>query len=128
MTEVLLRQEQQLAGALHNAVLESFLLHVRIIGEVLLGRGPENNVKPADLLDDTSEWDKTKDSLLPTVASMMQYIHRHLAHLSKDRTYVKMNWNDAAIYSECKDAFEKFIECLEPEKVEYLKKGLKGIE
>ena len=131
-TSEYLQKNRDKRDMLSNAVLESFLIHARLIHEFLIKANWKDNLKADELVDDVDLWKQTKPSLFPNLGrtqeiGKLQYkngwydlIHKYLAHLSRARISFKPKWPVTDIYSECKDALGKFIICLGDKKRSYL--------
>lgn len=105
---------------LDNALLDSYLLHSRVL-YAFFCTPPSNKKDPDGDLDDVSAsqffddptlWDTAKASLFPKMKDQNKLIHKHLAHLTYTRVGIKYPWNITEIHSEFKAAFAEFIKLL----------------
>ena len=115
-----------------NAILESFLIHARLIHEFIRKRGYKDNLTAKELVEDADVWDKKIIRLFPKLGRSQHIggvefkygyydlIHKHLAHLTKARIGFKPKWPISEIYDECKNAFMTFLHCLDTNRRKYI--------
>lgn len=107
-----------------NALLDSFLLHARVLYDFFCkapssrtdADGDPDDVVAQQFFDDPSTWQAIADELLPTVRSQQIELNKHLAHLTYTRLQTKIQWNITEMFKEFAVAWKKFLESLPNER------------
>jgi hypothetical protein len=101
-------------GWLLNALLESFVIHVRVHLEFLYPKGPNRDaVIAADYFPSSNHWEKLRPALSDTLKKARIRAHQELAHL----TYARLNvtpetkpWAFIEIANQIQNAMHIFLE------------------
>lgn len=111
-----------------NAILEAFLIHVRLIYAFFSKPARKDDIAVDDLVDDKAKWNNIRLNLFPNSGRPQEIggikykkgwydlIHKHLAHFTKARLSFKPVWPISDLYYECQDALKMFVDCLNEEK------------
>ncbi len=106
----------------HNASVEAFLLHSRVLAEFFTARNP----KPDDVVaaDYVSDW--TADDDIRALDQAQKSIHKRLAHLSTlrldDSVQDQRVWSDNAI--RMNRTWVRFLESLSPDRTVWFSSAL----
>ena len=121
------------------AILESFLIHVRIIYQFMKDKKDKGCLIASEFVDNKKSWDNKKKDIFANCGKNQKIngrkykegyyclIHQHLAHLTETRIDFWPKWPVTDLYNECKEALEGFMECLGDDKKKYLRKSAKSV-
>ena len=80
-----------MGSPLHNAILESFLLHSRVISDFLYKDTPrKDDVSAADYFSEPDEWQKLRPSKTELIQRLNKRVGKELAHLTQERLSEEM--------------------------------------
>jgi len=96
--------------AIENAILDSFLLHSRVLYDFFCKRPRGDDVVAQHFFDDPPSWQS--GDLFPTVRNQQTELNKHLAHLTYARLEGEIAWDLQAMFKEFKEAWDKFIRLL----------------
>jgi hypothetical protein len=100
-------------GPANNAVLESFVVHVRNLIYFLFAEKPKgDHVVAADFFDSQDVWEAIQPEKTDLIKASEIRAHKEVAHLSYDRIKVTPEakpWNFLAIEREITAAFNAFL-------------------
>jgi hypothetical protein len=100
-------------GPLHNALIESFVIHVRALIDFLYPNRPKADaVIAADFFNTQKEWDKLRPDQSKILKKAKRRAHKEVAHLSYDRQKVTMEekgWNFLEISLEIQEVMKIFL-------------------
>ena len=114
----------------HNLLLESVLMHARVIYEFLFA--PYNSKYPKDVravrfFDTPEQWKPNRFELCPFLTDNLERMNRSLHHLSCDRIAFGRNpWNIPTVASEIRTAWDYFLSQLPREQTQWLHWALEG--
>lgn len=112
-TANLLAQGNIYSWAVHNALLESFLIHVRIMLEFLYAQKPwPDDVIAEDFFDDPNEWVQARPKKSDLLKDAHKRAGKQLAHLSYTRLAItpeKKAWRFMKIAKQVDQVFKKFL-------------------
>jgi hypothetical protein len=101
-------------GWLHNALLESFIIHVRVLIDFLYAEQPRaDDVVAADYFYPSDEWDKLRPLQSETLKKARIRTHKELAHLTYERLNVTPEtkpWAFSEIANEIQKVMRIFLE------------------
>lgn len=99
---------QPLPGELHNACLESLLLHARsLIDFLLLGKGSSGDLHRSDFIP---MWAPVKGEETKRLRAAMPMLHRHLAHLTWERVDAsEQEWSYRHIAADVLHVYADFV-------------------
>lgn len=103
-----------------NALLDSFLLHARVLFDFYCKSpsfrkdqdGDPDDVSAQQFFDDPSAWQKICQTLFPVVRNLQPELNKHLAHLTYTRLKKKIQWDITDIFKEFDEAWSKLMETL----------------
>jgi hypothetical protein len=126
-----------------NCLLESFLMHARVLYECFLRRDHagmfKDNILALDYFDDDSHWPwpwRDASELLPILKRELDRLHKSLPHLSYERIRYEPSkeWAVADIFAEVRHAWNRFRNALPTDRRAWfsdvgptLPKGLGGL-
>lgn len=100
-------------GPLHNALIESFVIHVRALIDFLYPNGPKADaVIAADFFKTQKEWEKLRPDQSEILTKAKRRAHKEVAHLSYDRQKVtpeEKRWNFLQITREIQEVMQIFL-------------------
>ena len=89
----ILATDNQGKGMIHNALLESFLIHARILIEFLYKDKPyEDTVRASQYFTSDSLWKSIRPPKTKLLEETVKNAHKQLAHLTYTRLQGKMQW------------------------------------
>lgn len=101
-----------LEGPALNAVLESFLLHTRILVDFFFPDRPRHSVHDGDVLVKhfLPTWDKNFEECCPYINGELERLSKALAHLTYDRIGYEPSkeWDCQKIFKELQDIWRCF--------------------
>jgi len=104
---------------LHNAALESFIIHTRNILDFLyptskvVGNDKYDDIIADDYFDDPSQWYQIRLEKSASLTQAHQRAHKEVAHLTYSRiglTEAAKKWHFLAIAQEVSAMFDRFLE------------------
>lgn len=112
----------------HNLLLESILLHARVIYEFLFSKPKyADDVRSKDFFVSPNQWkpDKSKLRLLCNPKTL-ERIHRSLPHLSYDRLNYDKNpgWSIGSVAKDIQEAWDYFLRELPDERRQWFHSAL----
>jgi len=103
-------------GVISNALLESFLIHVRLIIEFLYKDGPyKDNVLAGQYFKSYDEWKAIRPSKTKLLEDTQNDAHKYLAHLTFTRLEGKKTWAYLAILKDIEVVLKAFSDNLPKE-------------
>ena len=117
---------------LYNALLDSYLLHARVLYAFFCTppderkKDPDGNiddVSASQFFDDPTLWLEEKKNLFPKVKHLNKQIHKHLAHLTYTRVTAKHSWNITEMHMEFEEAYRLFVNLLTDERRKWFVKS-----
>lgn len=106
-------------GPLNNALLESFVMHARVLLEFLFPENPRNDdLVASDYFDSPEDWEKARGKLPPELVRVRKRVGKEVAHLTLARLTVKLEekpWDFAAIAAVFGALMEKFGKAVNPD-------------
>ena len=100
-------------GALNNAVLEAFVIHVRNVIFFLWAENPKNDhIIASDFFNKPDDWEKIRPEKSHILKESEVRSHKEVAHLSYDRIKVspeKKAWHFLEIKNEIISVFDIFL-------------------
>ena len=107
----------------HNLLLESVLLHARVIYEFLFTpckRKYPEDVRAVQFFDDPEQWKPDKSKLCPFLTDNLDRMNRSLQHLSYDRVeYAPNPWDIQTVASEIRAAWDYFLSQLPEDQTQW---------
>ena len=114
----------------HNLLLESVLVHARVIYEFLFKRYNSKypkDVRAVQFFDNPKQWKPDKSKLCPFLTDNLERMNRSLQHLSYDRiTFGRNAWEIGTVASEISTAWDYFLSQLPEEQTQWLLSALEG--
>lgn len=113
-------------GIVHNAALESFVIHTRIVLDFLY---PSEKVAKSDALDDIIAddyfddplvWHRARTEKSPLLAQAHRRAHKEVAHLTYTRVGIAANdkrWNFVEIARDVTEVFNRFLDLVPPDRL-----------
>ena len=109
---------------MHNALLESFLVHARIVFDFYCKppshptnyHGEEDDVSAEQFFDDPQTWLPIREKLFPKFRGKITEVNKHLAHLTYTRIDEKPMWDFVNDFQEFLDARKEFLDALPQER------------
>ena len=98
-----------------NILLESFLMYTRVLFYFFKRPAKQGDVIAAHFFSDDSQWAAKSANLCPYISSMMDDVHKRLAHLTYARTGPKVSWDTPTMWSELDQARRDFLDALDAE-------------
>ncbi|MGD0785047.1 MAG: hypothetical protein ABR969_04465 [Sedimentisphaerales bacterium] len=109
----ILATDNQGKGVIHNALLESFLIHTRILIEFLYKDEPyKDNVRASQYFTPDSPWESIRPPKTELLEKTEKDAHKQLAHLTYTRLQGKMQWPYIKIVNDIKAVLQVFRENL----------------
>ena len=114
----------------HNLLLESVLVHARVLYEFLFT--PPSSKHPKDaravqFFDNPKQWKPDKSKLCPFLTDNLGRMNRSLQHISYDRIAFGPNlWKIGTVASEIHTAWDYFVSELPEEQKQWLHWALEG--
>jgi hypothetical protein len=100
-------------GPLENALLESFIVHMRALIDFLYPNGPKKDaVIAADFFNTQEEWEKLRPDQSEMLKKAKKRAHKEVAHLTYDRQKVtpeEKGWNFLEISQEIQEVIKIFM-------------------
>jgi hypothetical protein len=114
----------------HNLLLESVLVHARVICEFMFGKlnskYPED-VRAVQFFDDPKQWKPDKSRLCPFLMDNLERMNRSLQHISFDRIrYGRNPWDIRKIAIEIQAVWDYFLRQLPEERKQWFHLALEG--
>ena len=98
---------------IHNSLVESFLLHARILIEFLYKNQPyKDTVRASQYFTSDSPWKSIRPQKTELLEKTEKDAHKHLAHLTYTRLQGKMEWPYIEIANDIKEVLQVFYEIL----------------
>ena len=94
---------------IQNALLESFLIHARLLIAFLYGPYVKHDFRPADWLA-PDKWNRVRGKKSKLLKETYNDAHKYLAHLTATRLYQKKTWHCSAIQREIETLLDKFFQ------------------
>lgn len=111
-------------GPLHNASLESFIIHVRAVMEFLYEKPiRDDDVVGGDFFSNESDWDGLRPQRTDTLCRAKNRVGKELAHLTYGRLKVTPEdkpWPFMEIASDISSAMDVFLKHVPKEKLDDL--------
>ncbi len=109
----ILATDNQGKGVIHNALVESFLIHARILIEFLYKNGPyKDTVRASQYFTSDSHWKSMRPKKTDLLEETEKDAHKYLAHLTYTRSQGKRKWPSIKIATDIKTILKFFIEKL----------------
>ncbi len=100
-------------GVIHNALLESFLIHARILIEFLYKNKPyKDTVRASQYFTSDSPWKSIRPKKTELLEKTEKDAHKQLAHLTYTRLQGKREWPYIEIANDIKAVLQVFHENL----------------
>jgi len=100
-------------GAINNAILQSFALHVRNLIDFLYNDNHQtDDVYAGDFFENPEDWLKLRKPISPILAQAKKRANKEIAHLTYSRARVKPDekkWAFVDLSSKMVEAFDPFI-------------------
>ncbi len=97
-----------------NALLESFLIHARLLIEFLYGPHKRDDLRPGDWLDPDA-WGRTCGEESRLLKGTYEDANKYLAHLTATRlNQEKKTWDYPAILREIETLLDRFFQQMQP--------------
>lgn len=101
-------------GYLHNAILESFAIHVRNLIEFLFSNELryKDDILAMHFFEDNSEWSKIRPKQTLILKNALKQANKLVAHLTYSRirfSYDERMWRFVNIVDEINDVFENYF-------------------
>lgn len=98
-------------STIHNALVESFLIHVRLLIEFLYkDKRYKDNVMAADFFSPPEKWRAIRPVKSKLLDETVEGAHKLLAHLSYTRLQVKKTWPCMEIAKEIETVLNVFLQ------------------
>ena len=105
--------DNQGAGVIHNALIEAFLIHARILIEFLYkNKTHEDTVRASQYFTSDSHWETSRPPKTKLLEDTEQAAHEHLAHLTYTRLQGKKQWSFIEIAADIGTVLKLFHENL----------------
>ena len=105
--------DNQGTGVIHNALVESFLIHARILIEFLYkNKTHEDTVRASQYFTSDSYWESIRPPKTKLLEDTEQNAHEHLAHLTYTRLEEKKQWPCIQIANDIETVLKVFHENL----------------
>ena len=105
--------DNQGEGVIHNALVESFLIHARILIEFLYKNQPyKDTVRASQYFTSDSPWKSIRPQKTKLLEKTEKDAHKHLAHLTYTRSQGKRRWPHIKIANDIKAVLQVFYENL----------------
>ncbi len=109
----ILASDNQGKGVIHNALVESFLLHARILIEFLYKNKPyKDTVRASQYFTSDSPWKSIRPQKTELLEKTEKDAHKHLAHLTYTRLQKKKRWPYIEIANDIQAVLQVFRENL----------------
>jgi hypothetical protein len=109
----ILATDNQGKGVIHNALLESFLIHARILIEFLYKNEPyEDTVRADQYFTSDRPWKSIRPPKTELLEETVKDAHKQLAHLTYTRLQRKTQWPYIKIANDIKAVLQVFRENL----------------
>jgi len=109
----ILATDNQDKGVIHNALLESFLIHARILIEFLYKNQPyKDTVRASQYFTSDSPWKSIRPPKTELLEKTEKDAHKYLAHLTYTRLQRKRKWPCIKIANDIKAVLQVFYENL----------------
>ena len=109
----ILASDNQDKGVIHNALLESFLIHARILIEFLYKNKPyKDTVRASQYFTSDSPWKSIRPQKTELLKKTEKDAHKQLAHLTYTRLQGKREWPYIKIANDIKAVLQVFYENL----------------
>jgi len=109
----ILATDNQDKGVIHNALLESFLIHARILIEFLYKNQPyKDTVRASQYFTSDSPWKSIRPPKTELLEKTEKDAHKYLAHLTYTRLQRKRKWPYIKIANDIKAVLQVFYENL----------------
>jgi hypothetical protein len=116
-------------GPLPNAIVESFVIHFRVLCDFFYPQGPKpNDVLASHYFDDPIDWPKKRPELSPLFVESRRRAGKEVAHLTYDRQLVKPEekyWKNSEIKNQMIDVLRAFFEVVPEDRLGDKCKGLR---
>ncbi len=100
-------------GVIHNALVESFLIHARILIEFLYKNQPyKDTVRASQYFTSDSPWKSIRPQKTQLLKTTEQDAHKYLAHLTYTRLQGKKRWPFIKIATDIETVLKVFHENL----------------
>ena len=108
-TAMALAQGKATDSLMHNALVESFLIHARLLIEFLYGkRTKPDDIRPEDWLG-PGKWEKIRPRKGELLDDTHLCAHKFLVHLTTTRLDRKKEWGHIAILDEINTRLDEFL-------------------
>ena len=98
---------------IYNALLESFLIHARILIDFLYRDDPyKNTVRAAQYFTCDNPWESIRPMETEMITEARQDAHKHLDNLTYNHLHIKIHWPYEEIANEVEAVLQVFIENL----------------
>lgn len=105
--------DNQGKGVIHNALLESFLIHARILIEFLYKNKPyKDTVRASQYFTSDSPWKSIRPQKTELLKTTETDAHKQLAHLTYTRLQGKREWPYIKIANDIEAVLQVFYENL----------------
>jgi len=105
--------DNQGMGVIHNALLESFVIHARIIIEFLYTKKPhKDTVIASQYFASDSFWENIRPEKTELLKTTVEAAHKELAHLTYTRLKGKKRWPYIKIANDIQAVLQVFCEKL----------------
>ncbi len=95
---------------IQNALIESFLIHARLLIEFLYERRKnEDDIRPEDWLD-PDRWKTARGKKSTLLKGTYEDAHKYLAHLTATHLNEKKTWDYPAILREIETLLDEFMQ------------------
>ena len=109
----ILATDNQGKGVIHNALLESFLIHARILIEFLYKDQPyKDTVRASQYFTSKSPWKSVQPSKTELLKKTEKDAHKYLAHLTYTRLQGKKQWPYIRIVNDIEAVLQVFYKNL----------------
>ncbi len=109
----ILATDNQGKGVIHNALLESFLIHARILVEFLYKNQPyQDTVRASQYFTPKSPWKNIRPQKTELLEKIEKDAHKQLAHLTYTRLQGKRVWPYIKIANDIKAVLQVFYKNL----------------
>ena len=100
-------------GVIHNALVESFLIHARILIEFLYkNKTREDTVRASQYFTSDSHWESIRPKKTELLEKTEKDAHKYLAHLTYTRLQEKKQWPYIKIANDIETVLKVFHENL----------------
>jgi len=109
----ILAADNQGQGVIHNALVESFLIHARILIEFLYKNQPyKDTVRASQYFTSDSPWKSIRPQKTDLLKETEEDAHKYLAHLTYTRLQRKRKWPCIKIANDIQAVLQVFRENL----------------